>query len=252
LALRPVLEEAREKLEALISVHRLSDESVEVKLGTLSVKQAIGSPARQDFALLEGKEVMIEAEFRGSFGQAFTDKPGNFAGSLGDILKLNLDSNDARAIFVSTLNAVASHLKIVDRTRHCRDEEPEECATKIAEKIKADFGDIRIGLVGLQPAILERLVRVFGADRVQATDLNPKNIGSSKFGVKILDGRSEVERLVKWCDILLVTTSSIVNNTLDEIRERAIHGGKRLILFGVTGAGVASLLNLEIMCFHSH
>jgi uncharacterized protein (DUF4213/DUF364 family) len=252
LAIKPVLKEVKEKLQAITTINHLGDAAVRVTIGTLSVKQAIGSPSRQDFPLLQGKEVMIEAQFQGSFGQAFTDRPNDFTGSLNDVLGLSLNTNDNRAIFVATLNAVATHLNLVTGTRHCRDEEPEKCASQIAQHILADSGKVKVGLVGLQPAILENLVLTFGTDNVRCTDLNPKNIGSRKYGAEIWDGRTETEKLIKWCDLLLVTSSTIVNNTFDEIREKAISQGKRLIIFGVTGAGVSALVGLEILCFQQH
>jgi len=252
LAAKPVIEEVKEKFQALVAEHQMGEEPVQVTIGTLSTKQAIGSPVRQDFPLLEGKEVMIEAQFKGSFGQAFTDKPHDFTGSLKDALALSLDINDNRAILIATLNAVMAHMGIVTGVRHCCDEEPEECAAQIAQHILINFGEIKVGLIGLQPAILENLVKVFGADNVCCTDLNPKNVGSQKFGAEIWDGRTETTRLISWCDLLLVTSSTIVNNTFDGIREETVSQGKRLIIFGVTGAGVSALLGLERVCFLAH
>ena len=252
MALKPVLEEAREKLQKIIENHRLGDEPVQITIGTLTTKQAIGTPSRQDFALLEGKEVMIEAQFKGSYGQAFTDKPHDFTGLLKDVMSLRLETSDNRAIFVATLNAVAAYLGMVTGVRHCRDEEPEKCGAEIARYILTNCGRVRIGMVGYQPAILENLVGIFGADSVRCTDLNSKNVGLLKFGAEIWDGRNETERLIKWCDLLLFTSSTIVNNTFDSIRAEAVSQGKQLIIFGVTGAGVSALLDLERVCFQAH
>ena len=252
MALKQVLGEAREKFQTIITNHRLGNEPVQVAIGTLSTEQAIGSPSRQDYALLEGKEVMIEAEFQGSYGQAFTDQPHNFAGLLADVLRLRLDTNDKRAIFVATLNAVMSHLGLVTGVRHCRDEEPEKCGSQIAQYILTNSGKVKVGLVGLQPTILEKLINNFGADNIRCTDLNPKNVGSKKFGVEIWDGRTETEGLIKWCEFLLVTSSTIINNTFEDTRVEAAAKGKHLILFGVTGAGVSALLGLERVCFQAH
>ena len=252
MALKPVLEEAKEKFQTIIANHRLSDEPVQIAIGTLSAKQAIGSPSRQDYALLEGKEVMIEAQFKGSFGQAFTDKPHDFAGLLKDVISLSLNTNDNRAIFVAALNAVTAHLGMATKVRHCRDKEMEECAAQIAQYILTKFGRVRVGMVGYQPAILENLVLTFGADNVRCTDLNPKNIGSLKYEAEIWDGRTETEKFIKWCDLLLVTSSTITNSTFDGIRAEAVSQGKQLIIFGVTGAGVSALLDLERVCFSAH
>jgi uncharacterized protein (DUF4213/DUF364 family) len=252
LTLKPVLEEAREKLQTIIANHQLSDEPVQIAIGTLSAKQAIGTPGRQDYALLEGREVMIEARFRGSFGQAFTDQPHEFTGLLKDVLSLNLDTNDDRAIFVATLNAVMAHLGMATGVRHCRDEEPEKCAQEIARYILDSSGRVKVGMVGYQPAILENLVKALGADNVRCTDLNPKNVGSHKFGAEIWGGRTETTRLIRWCDLLLATSSTLTNNTFDGIRAEVVAQGKRLIIFGVTGAGVSALLGLERVCFQAH
>ena len=222
MALRPVLDEVKEKFQAIVASRNLGEETVQVTIGTLTVKQAIGSPCRQDFPLLEGKEVMIEAQFQDSFGQAFTDRPHNFSGSLNDVLGLSLNTNENRAVFIATLNAVTANLGMVTGVRHCHDEEPEECASKIAQYIMTNFGRAKVGLIGLQPAILENLVKTFGADNVRCTDLNPKNVGSRKYGAEIWDGRTETERLIGWCDLLLATSSTIVNNTFEGIRFSAL------------------------------
>jgi len=252
LALKPVNEEARENLQAIIADRGLGDEVVQVTIGTLSVKQAIGTPSRQDFPLLEGKEVMIEAEFHGSFGQAFTDRPHDFAGSLNDVINLSLNTNENRGIFIATLNAVMAHLGMATGMRHCHDEEPEECAKQIARHILDESGMVKVGMVGLQPAILENLALTFDEANVKCTDLNPNNIGSRKYGAEIWDGRTETRKLIEWCDIPLVTSSTLVNNTFDDIRKEVISQGKRLIVFGVTGAGVSALLGLKRLCFQPH
>lgn len=249
---RQVLEEAKEKLQSIIASHQLGDEPVEVTIGTLSAEQAIGRPSRQDYALLEGREVMIEARFQGSYGQAFTDKPHDFTGSLKDVLSLSLSTNDRRAIFVATMNAVMAYLGMATGVRHCRDKEPEECATQIARYIMGNFGRVKVGMVGYQPAILQNLVNTFGAKNVRCADLNLKNVGSHKFGVEIWDGISQKSRLIRWCGLLLVTSSTIVNNTFDSIRAEAASKEKCLIVFGVTGAGMSALLGLERLCFQAH
>ena len=246
------IEAIKKKMIDLVKENHMEDAAVQVKIGTLSVKQAIGSPTRQDYPLLQGKEVMIEAQVMGSYGQAFTDVPKEFHGSLKDILTLRLDTNDNRAIFIATLNAVVSHLKMVTGTRHCRDEEPEECARQIAGYVLEKMGKVKVGLIGLQPAILDNLVRTFGAENVRCTDLNPNNISTKKYGAEIWNGKSDTNRLIDWSDVVLATSSTINNDTFDDIKEKADAKGKRLIIFGVTGAAVSVLLGLERVCFQPH
>lgn len=230
----------------------LGEENVQITIAPLSAREAIGSPKREDFALLEGKEVMIEAQFRGSFGQAFTDQPQGFHGRLKDVLSLSLNTKHDRAIFTATLNAVISHQGIVTGVRHCRDEEPEACGSEIAKNILRRFGTIKIGLIGYQPAILDNLIQNFGVHNIRCSDLNRKNVGTQKFGVTIWDGKTENTTLIRWSDLVLVTSSALVNNTFDDLREDTLSLRKHLIMFGVSGAGVSALTGVERLCFFAH
>ncbi|MBN1253735.1 MAG: hypothetical protein JXA50_00465 [Deltaproteobacteria bacterium] len=248
----PILDLIKEKFSAIVNDRELGEEDVQITIAPLSAREAIGSPKREDYALLEGKEVMIEARFRDSFGQAFTDRPQDFHGPLKDVLNLSLDTKNNRAMFTATLNAVSAHLGLATGVRHCRDEEPETCAEEIAKNLLGRFGKIKIGLVGYQPAILEHLIRDFGVKKVRCMDLNPKNIGSHKFGIEIWSGRTETTKLITWSDLILVTSSSLVNNTFDAIRQEATSQEKHLIIFGVTGAGACALTGVERLCFNAH
>ena len=248
-----VLQRAKELFSAIVAEHQLGSDRVRVTVEALSPRQAIGRPQRRDFALLEGREVMVEAEFRGSFGQAFTDQPQSFQGSVDDVQRLNLDSSASRAVFISTLNAVTSYLGTAEGTRHCRDDEPERCGSEIAHNLLKDYGRVRVGLVGYQPAILAHLTRAFGVENVKCSDLNPKNIGSHRSGVRVWDGKTDTARLIDWCELLLATSSAIANDTFDDIYERAVTSqGKPLLVFGVTGAGLSALLGLRRICPYGH
>jgi uncharacterized protein (DUF4213/DUF364 family) len=248
----PILEKVKNIISELVSRHQLGSQRVQVTVKALSPKQAIGSPSRQDFPILEGKEVIVEAQFGESFGQAFTDQPQSFSGTIDEVLALNLDTSGNRAVFISSLNAITSHLGIATGVRHCRDDEPERCGLKIAYELKDKYGDTRIGMVGLQPAILQNLSQNSGTENVRCTDLNPKNIGKYKFGIRIWDGKTETKNLINWCHILFVTSSSITNGTFDDIHKEAVSTGKQLILFGITGAGVCALTGLERICPFGH
>lgn len=247
-----VIQQSRERLVSFVREHRLSGEEVRVKIGTLSSRQAIGIPERKDFPLLVGKEVMIEAQFRDSCGQAFTSRPETFEGIIDDVVNLDPGNTSNRAIFFATLNAITVNLKIVTGTRHCRDEEPEKCGAEIAKSLLSRFGRIKIGMVGYQPAILYHLAQNFGVDNVRCSDLDPKNVGSLKHDVLILDGEKENINLIRWCDLMLITSSTCVNGSFDVLNAEVIAQRKRLIVFGVTGASVAALLGIERICPFAH
>jgi uncharacterized protein (DUF4213/DUF364 family) len=248
----PILEQVRKHLSQIAQQHALLQDHIRVATGPISPRQAIGTPIRQDFPLLTGKEVIVEAEFRGSYGQAFTSQPKLYEGSLKNVLELPLSEAGNRAILLSTLNAVTSYLGMAERVRHCRDNEPEQCASEIASDLFKRFGELNIGMIGYQPAILENLSKTFGAQHIKGTDLSPTNIGKNKFGVEIWDGATGTSRLIDWGDLLLVTSSTLSNGTFDNIYEEIIRKEKKMIIFGITGAGVSALLNIERICFYGH
>jgi hypothetical protein len=229
----------REKFIRLIKEHGLEGEEVTVKAAALSPEQAIGNPEDKDYPLVKGDERLMQAEFRGSKGHAFTDRYGNFSGRLADIAEMDLNNNFRRAIFISSLNAVMNHLGLAERTVHCKDKQPRECATELASYIKENYGQPKIAMVGFQPRMVEALAPHF---ELRVTDMDKVNIGQEKFGVKIDDPARTKENL-EWCDIALVTGTTIVNDTIDQFLI-----AKPVIFYGATIAGAAELQGLNRFC----
>lgn len=246
------IEQTRDLVIGMAREQGMLEDHVRVKAGALTPSQAIGNPVRQDYPIITGKEVIVEAQFRGCYGQAFTDQPREFEGSVYDILQLALDNSTNRTILLATVNALTNYMNISDRVRHCKNEEPESCAAEMAKYLLNRFGKIKIGLVGYQPAILEQLIKTFDADHVVCTDLNKANINSNRYGATIWDGSTETPKLVKWCQLALVTSSTLSNGTFDDIEQLTLQQDKKLIMFGITGAGVAALTGIERLCYFGH
>ncbi|MCD6532417.1 hypothetical protein J7K99_08240 [bacterium] len=244
------LETAREKLVKILREHNLLDEPVEVLARFLTPEEAIGTPGRRDFPIVRGKEKMLEATIRGARGQSFTDSRREFVGTVAQVLALPLDSSANRAIFVATLNAALRYLGLVEGTVHCKNDEPERCAHQIADFIAEKFAPKRVGLIGLNPAIAEALAEKFGAENLTISDLDPDNIGQKRFGTKILDGATQTAELVANSDFVLMTGTTIVNGTFDQILSeirRAPHNPQYLT-YGVTIAGVSYLMGIPKIC----
>lgn len=242
------LRSVREHFQRLVETAGLLDMKVTVKVKPLTPKEAIGSPKRSDFPIVVGKERVIEASVSGSRGHAFSDTVRSFEGRLSDVLSLPLDGNGNRAVYIAVLNATLRHLGRLENTLHCRDDDPELCGAEIAWILRQRFFEPRVGLVGLNPAIAEHLVGAFGAERVHITDLNADNIGGSRHGVDVWDGTSATADLIRSSDVVLVTGTTLVNGTFDEIWEQITAQGKKGIVFGVTAAGVCGLMGYERLC----
>jgi len=243
-----VLERTRRRLCEIVEQERLLEAPVSVLARPLTAEEAIGTPGRRDFPIILGKERVIEAIVLEARGHAFTDSLGEFDGTIGEILELELDTSQSRAVFVATLNAILRHLERVSGTVHCRDEDPELCAGEIATLLLNRYGRVTVGLIGMNPAIAECLVGTFGETRVHITDLNPDNIGQLKFGVETWDGNDRTRDLIESSDVLVVTGTTLVNGTFDDIHRMARDAGKPSLLYGVTAAGVSELLGIERIC----
>jgi uncharacterized protein (DUF4213/DUF364 family) len=243
-----VLENSRAELARIVGDRELADVDVSVLVKTLTPEEAIGSPGRRDFPIVTGRERVIEARVLDVRAHAFTDSPGEFVGKLREILDLPLTSNWERALFIAALNAVLRHLNRAERTLHCRDDEPEECAKEIGRHILERWGKVRVGLIGRNPAIAEMLSDTFGAENVVITDLDEANVRKREFGVEIWDGNERNVELIRRSDLTLVTGTTLVNGTADRILKCIRELGKDYLIYGVTGAGICQLMGLNRIC----
>jgi len=234
----------RRRFMEILEEKGVMDEHLEVvSAWTLNAEDAIGRPERNDYPLLKGKEVMIEANFRGAKGQAFTDTPGGFDGILRDVTEFPLTNNFQKALFIASLNAVMRYFGLIDGTIHCKDKEPGLCAKRFVEVIRERFGAPKIAFIGFQPAMIEELSRAF---QIRVLDLDKENIGKEKFNL-IIEGPERQDGVLSWCDIILATGSSCVNSTITDFIKT-----KPVIFYGVSVAGAAKILELNRYCPYSH
>lgn len=242
------MQNIKKQFRELVESNDLLEEEVSVHVKPLTPEEAIGTPTRRDYPIIIGKERVIEARIAGSKGHAFSDTVRNFEGRLSDVLSLPLDGNGNRAVFIAVMNATLRLLGRLNDTVHCKDDDPEKCGVEIARMLRERFGTPHVGMIGLNPAIAEHLVTAFGADHVHISDLNPDNIGSSKHGVRIENGISAANDVIGASDVVLITGTTLVNDTFDDIWSHINEQGKTGIVFGVTAAGVCSLMGFERMC----
>ena len=246
-----VLENSKIKLAEIVTKNKLLDAHVSVLVKTLTPEEAIGEPGRRDFPIILGKERVLEADLLGARAHAFTDSPGEFMGNLRAVFNLPLTSNRERSIYVATLNAVLKYLNLIEKTIHCRDEDPERCGKEIASQLLGRYGKTKVGLIGLNPALAENLIETFGVENVRITDLNKQNINSFKYGVKIWNGNEMTEELIKQSNVILITGTTLVNGTFDHIMHCIQNFRKDYLIYGVTEAGICKLMGLNSICPYS-
>jgi|GEM_PF-33271 len=231
--------EIKRRMRDLLIGNDLLDQKVRIHARALTSEEAIGNPEADDFPLQKGRERLMQADFQGTFGQAYTDQYGDFEGPLKEILEIDLKNNYRQAIFIATLNAVLRHMGLIEKTVHCKDQGPSECADALKDYIKDHYGAKKVLQIGFQPRMVESLAKYF---QLRIIDLDPENIGAQKFGVHI-EGPDATDEAKRWADLLLVTGTTLVNDTIGQF----LHG-KPVIFYGTTIAGAAYLMGWERFC----
>ena len=214
--------------------------AVAVTAKTLTPGEAIGNPEHEDYPLLKGRERMMEAVVEGTAGQAFTDMPGHWRGTLEDVLNLDLVNNFRRAVFVSVLNAAMRHAGEAGGTRHCRDDGPVTCAGRLAEYIQEKRLRGPFTLAGFQPRLAEALA---GAGELFITDMDSDNIGAARCGT-IIQPPEKTAELLERSATVFVTGTTLVNDTIGMFLDLP----KSVVFYGVTISGAAQVLGLERFC----
>jgi hypothetical protein len=229
----------RDTLAGIVRENGLESERVQVFARALAPEEAIGRPEERDYPLLTGKERLMQANLKGTLGQAFTDMFGTYEGTISEVLRSELRTNFHRAVFICTLNAAMNHVGLINKAVHCRDQEPRRCALELLRYLEERFGHPKIAMVGLQPRMVETLSKAFP---LRVTDLDPDNIGRERFGIRI-EGADRTQTNLIWCDVALVTGTTIVNDTISEFLT-----DKPTIFYGVTISGAAKILGLNHFC----
>ena len=113
-----------------------------------------------------------------------------------------------------------------------------------------DFEEKAVLVTGAAGAIGKGIAAGFArrGARVFITDLNPDNIGKTRFGVEIWDGADRTADLVEAADVIILTGTTLVNGTFDAILNLVRDLDKDYLVYGVTTAGVTELLGFERVC----
>lgn len=236
--------ELKKRFMNLLKNENLYTDKIKISTKALTSEEAIGVTKRKDFPIITGKDIMVQASCHGILGQAFTDAPAVFQGTLEEICNLNLNESHNRGLFIAALNAVMGYLGKSTGTVHCKNEGPELCAVDAVKFVKKIYGTPKIGLIGYQPSLLENLSNSF---ELRVVDLCEDNIGTNRYGVYVEDGADEKnwKEICDWADLVLCTGSTVCNGTIVNF----LPWVNKTLFFGTTLAGAASLMELPRMCF---
>ena len=196
---------------------------------------------KDEYALLRGKDILLSCRYRSGIGQVFTTAPRSYRGRLKNTLELDLEHIQSNSIFHAVMNAVLKYLGLIDKTEHCVGEEPRLCGYLLSRKLLSDYGQtVKVLHIGYQPGHVEALAQFFH-DNLIVTDLADQFIWQKRYGRLIVDGVLN-KYFIAQADVILITASSIVNNTAWEIINQARILGKKIIVYGVSASAAVYLL----------
>lgn len=231
----------RKKFEEIVNSDGLRDKIFECNvLGADFVKLP-----SDEYALMKGKEFLVDCKINRFHGQAFTDNPMLFRGRVIDVADMVMGTKSEKAVFFATLNAVLRVKGEIERTVHCIRQAPEECGKLLATQILQNYGKVKVAHIGFQPGHIKATSDIF--DTIYITDFNHENVGKVKFGVKVIDGLKN-EEVIRKVDVACISGSTIVNGTLFKLLDCCKKCGVKPIIYGVTIKGAGNILGYNIFC----
>jgi hypothetical protein len=232
---------------------RLSSEQGDMPLHvwTQSHSEAIGDVVDTTFAIRRGKEVMLMAEVANFCGQAFTDQSVEWRGTVNDLFSMDIQEPKQRAVISASCNALGCMLGVSDKVIHCKEKEPILCADALLQFLDGNVEnreEQKIALVGLQPAFLKALAQSQKQGCLRVLDLDAENVGQKRSGILIENGNCDTDAVLQWCDVALVTGSTMVNGTVNSLLEKLESYGCRYWFFGNSIAVAAALQKQPHYC----
>jgi hypothetical protein len=243
-----ILDEGREKLLRVPGVGDLLDAPVVVEVRPVRRQGTRGPGGNGGTAAVTGERVLIEAAVDGTTGEAFADSAEEFSGSLREAFEVPLDTESNRAVFLATANAALHRLGHLDEATHCREHLGRTCGDQIASIIWDRWGDVPVALIGLNPRIAESLIETFGPANIRLADLDPEKVGTVLLGVEIRDAEKDIETIMQQARIAVVSGTLMVKGAFDRVHDEARRRRRFLAVYGATGAGICSLLEINRVC----
>ncbi len=206
-----------------------------------------------EYVLIRGPEILLTCKFRGETVQVFTVNPKEFKGKVRDIITLDLSSMYNRSIFYAFSNALLKSLGLIEKTIHCKKDEPIKCSKLLVERLMVKYGlSKKILHIGYQPGHISELYK-FYRENLLITDLRSDIVWKIKNNRLVYDGLLN-NIYIGVTDIILVTASSVINSTFWNILSQAYLMRKHIIMYGVSAGTMYYFINkytpfkIELFC----
>jgi hypothetical protein len=246
-----ILEQGREKLLQVPGIEGLLGAKVGVEVRPVQRQGTRGPGGNGGTATVTGERVLVEAALDGTTGEAFADSAEEFSGLLREAFEVSFDTESNRAVFLAAANAALRRLGHLDEATHCREHLGRTCGDQIASIIWDRWGDVPVALIGMNPKIAVSLIETFGPQNVRLADLDSEKVGTVLLGVEVQDAEMDIETIMQQARIAVVSGTLMVKGAFDRIYDEARRNRRFLAVYGATGAGICSLLEINRVCPNS-
>lgn len=196
-------------------------------------------PADEPPSTVARPEYCVTAELLGVKGEAYTEEPSDFRGTLKEALAIPPTEKGISAITIAALNAAMSYLNLAVGTFPEEEEEKFRYADALCRYVKKEFGTSNLILVGYDGYLVKRFMDE-GLD-FWTMDNDPANITQDLFHhVVVNNAKRNRESSFVWGKYFIVTGSTLCNGTILHY----LNSNKELLFYGITCAGAATLLEL--------
>ena len=184
-------------------------------------------------------EYCVTAVLCGAKGEAYTETPEEFSGTLKEALAIEPAEKGISAITLAALNAAMSHLKLAPGAFPEGEEARFQYADALCRHIAERHGKNNIILVGYDGYLVKRFMDE--GFSFWTMDLDPDNITQDRFHhVVVNNAKRNRESSFVWGKYFIITGSTLCNATILHY----LNSDKELLFYGITCAGAATLLNL--------
>lgn len=186
-------------------------------------------------------EYRVTALFRDCPGEAYTEKPSDWEGTVEEAISLPATEEEGISpITVAVINSVMSYLGLCKGTFSSDFKTRGNYASDLYDYIKAHYGMENIVLVGYDGHIVKKFVD--GGMDFWTLDRDPDNISQDRFRhIVVNSAKLNRESCFAWADVFIVTGSTLTNGTITQFLDH----GTDILFYGITIAGTAKLLGFD-------
>ena len=225
----------KERFLAVPGVNELLDLPVKVTADTDPEKTLLPEGAVPSAA--KRGEYRVCASLSGTTGEAYTETPWSFEGTLCEALQIPVTDKGINAISIACINAALSRLGLIEGTFSETIAAHESYADSLCRYVVENYGKKNIILVGYDGYIVKRFMDE-GID-FWTMDRDPDNIAQDRFNHVIVNSaKYNRESCFAWGKLFIITGSTLCNGTVVQYLDK----GKNLLFYGVTGRGASHLL----------